>query len=195
MNPVLPRALILAAELLVFFVMTAFTSYFISHASAWQHGEGEAPPAQFPVIAFDGDRSRPEPRSYFVVPLSEWKETAVKRPGATLLLPEQAARMKIGDAGEASFTVSDETASGPSLSTSSGQAVELSWRTGAGEHIARYVARADGVEPRYLRVLGTNTFLAGAVIGFLAGVLAGRALRRRWVARPVYASAPPQKQE
>jgi hypothetical protein len=186
MNPVVPRALILAAELLVFFIMTAFTSYFISHASAWQHGEGEAPPAQFPVIAYDGDRSSPEPRNYFVVPLSEWKETAVKRPGATLLLPERAARMKIGDAGEASFTVSDETAST--------QSVELSWRTGAGEHVARYVARAEGVEPRYLRMLGTNTFLAGAVIGFLAGVLAGRALRRRWVARPVYASAPPQKQ-
>jgi hypothetical protein len=72
--------------------------------------------------------------------------------------------------------------------------VELNWRTGGGEHVARYVARADGVEPRYLRMLGTNTFLGGAVIGFLAGVMVGRALRRRLLARPAYVAAPQQKQ-
>jgi hypothetical protein len=202
MNPVVLRALILVAELMVFFIMTAFTSYFISHATAWQHGEDKAPPAQFPVIAYDGDRDRPDPRNYFVVRLSEWKGVAEKRPQATPLLPERAARMKIGDAGEASFTVTDEPASGqvpstgPSteLRTGSRQIVELSWRTGGGDYLARYVAREAGVEPRYLRTLGTNTFLAGAVIGFLAGVMVGRGLRRRWVARPVYAaSAPPQK--
>jgi hypothetical protein len=186
MNPVVLRALILATELLVFFIVTGFTSYFISYASAWQHGDGEAPPAQFPVIVFDGDRGRPAPGNYFVVRLSEWKAVAEKRPQATPLLPERAARMKIGDAGEASFTVTDEPASG--------QAVELNWRTGGGEHVARYVARADGVEPRYLRMLGTNTFLGGAVIGFLAGVMVGCALRRRLLARPAYVAAPQQKQ-
>jgi hypothetical protein len=186
----------------VFFLVTAFTSYFISHASAWQQGEGTTPPAQFPVIAYDGDRGRPDARGYFVVPLSEWKGVAEKRPGATLLLPERAARVKIGDGGEASFTVTDEPASGQAASTGpstalrtgSGQVVELNWRTGAGEQVARYLARADGAEPRYLRMLGTNTFLGGAVIGFLTGVMVGRALRRRLLARPMYAAAPPQKQ-
>lgn len=196
MNPVVLRALILATELLVFFIVTAFTSYFISHASAWQHGEGEAPPAQFPVIAYDGDRGRPDPKNYFVVQLNEWKAVAEKRPGASLFLPERAARVKIGDAGEASFTVFDDPASGPSteLRTGSGQVVELNWRIGGSEHVARYVARVDGIEPRYLRMLGTNTFLGGAVIGFLTGVMVGRALRRRLLARPVYMAAPPQKQ-
>ncbi|HSC96667.1 MAG TPA: hypothetical protein VLC73_17030 [Burkholderiales bacterium] len=192
MNPVVLRALILVTELLVFFIMTAFTSYFISHATAWQHGEGEAPPAQFPVIAYDGDRSRPNPRNYFVVRLGEWKGVAEKRPQATPLLPERIARMKIGDAGEASFTVTDEPASGQAPSTGSGQVpssgpgqiVELNWRAGGGDYVARYVARETGIEPRYLRMLGTNTFLGGAVIGFLAGVMVGRGLRRRFLARP-----------
>jgi hypothetical protein len=186
MNPVVLRALILGTELLVFLTVTAFASYFISHASAWQHGEGEKPPAHFPLIAFDGERGRPEPRDYFVVPWSEWQEVAGKRPGATLLLPERAARVKIGDAGEASFTVSEEPASG--------QAVELNWRTGGGDHVARYVARAGSVEPRYLRTLGTNIFLGGALVGFFTGVMIGRALRRRFLTRPVYTAPTPQKQ-
>ena len=202
MNPVVLRALILGTELLVFLTVTAFASYFISHASAWQHGEGEKPPAHFPLIAFDGERGRPEPRDYFVVPWSEWQEVAGKRPGATLLLPERAARVKIGDAGEASFTVSEEPASGqapstgPStgLRTGSGQVVELNWRTGGGDHVARYVARAGSVEPRYLRTLGTNIFLGGALVGFFTGVMIGRALRRRFLTRPVYTAPTPQKQ-
>ena len=194
MNPVVLRALILGTELLVFFVVTAFTSYFISHASAWQPGEGGTPPAQFPVIGYDGDRSRVEPRNYFVVRLSEWKDAAGKRPQATLLLPERTARVKIGDAGEASFTVSGEPAPGQAPATGSGQLVDLNWRTGGNEYVARYMAREAVVEPRYLRTLGTNTFLGGAVVGFLTGVLVGRALRRRWLARPVYVPAPPQKQ-
>lgn len=191
MNPVVLRALILATELLVFFIVTTFMSYFISHASAWQHAEGETPPAQFPVIAYDGDRSRPEARNYFVVLLSEWKGVAEKRPGATLLLPERAARIKIGDAGEASFTVSEEPAA---PSSGSGQAVELNWRTRGAEYVARYFAQTGSVEPRYLRTLGINTFLGGAVVGFLTGVLIGRAMRRRWLTRRVYAVPPPQKQ-
>ena len=111
MNPAVVRGLILATELVVFFLVTAFTSYFISLASAWQHAQGESPPARFPVIAFEGDRDRPEPRNYFVVPWNEWQEVAEKRPAATLLLPERAASMRIGDTGEAAFTVTEEPGS------------------------------------------------------------------------------------
>ena len=174
MNPAVVRALILATELVVFLLVTAITSYFISHASAWQHTLGESPPARFPVIAFEGDRDRPEPRNYFVVPWSEWQGVAEKRPAATLLLPERTATIKIGDAGDASFTVMDEP--------ESRQAVELRWRTAGGEQEARYIAQAGSIEPRYLRTLGTDTLLMGAAVGFLTGLFMGRALRRRWLA-------------
>jgi hypothetical protein len=176
MNPAVMRGSILATELVVFFMVTAFTSYFIAHASAWQLVQDEMPPAQFPVIAYDGDRDRPEPRNYFVVQLSEWPGVAEKRPAATLLLPERAASIKIGDAGEASFTVTEEPGSR--------QAVELKWRTGGGEQEARYIAQARSIEPRYLRTLGTQTLLMGAAVGFLTGLFTGRAMRRRWLARP-----------
>jgi len=176
MNPAAMRAAILAIELMVFFIVTAFTAYFISHASALQFAAGDAPPAQFPVIAYDGDRGRPEPRNYFVVLLGEWQGVAEKRPAATLLLPERAASIKIGDAGEASFTVNEEPGSR--------QAVELRWRTRGGEQEARYIAQARSIEPRYLRTLGTQTLLMGAAVGFLTGLFTGRALRRRWLARP-----------
>lgn len=170
------RASILTIELVVFFMVTAFTSYFIAHASAWQFAQGETPPALFPIIAYDGDRDRPEPRNYFVVPLSEWQDVAEKRPTATLHLPERAASIKIGDAGEATFAVTEEPGSR--------QAVELRWRTGAGEQDARYIAQARSIEPRYLRTLGTQTLLMGAAVGFLTGLFTGRAMRRRWLARP-----------
>ena len=176
MNPAGLRAFILALELMVFFIVTAFTSYFISHASALQLAAGDAPPAQFPVIAYDGDRGRPQPQNYFVVPWSEWQGVAGKRPAATLLLPERAASIKIGDAGKASFTVIEEPGSR--------QAVELRWRTGGGEQEARYIAQAQSIEPRYLRTLGTDTLLMGAAVGFLTGLFTGRAMRRRWLARP-----------
>jgi hypothetical protein len=176
MNPAVLRGSILAIELMVFFIVTAFTSYFISHASAWQLAQGETPPAQFPVIAYDGDRGRPEPQNYFVVPWSEWQGVAEKRPAATLLLPERAASLKIGDAGEASFTVTEEPGSR--------QAVVLKWRTGGGEQEARYIAEARSIEPRYLRTLGTQTLLMGAAVGFLTGLFTGRAMRRRWLAQP-----------
>ena len=184
MNPAVLRGSILAIELMVFFIVTAFASYFISHASAWQLAQGEAPPAQFPVIAYDGDRSRPEPRNYFIVPWSEWEGTVEKRPAATLLLPERSARVKIGDAGEASFTVTEEPGSR--------QAVALKWRAGGGEQEARYSVQAQSIEPRYLRTLGTQTLLMGAAVGFLTGLFAGRAMRRRWLAQPGTFAPPAQ---
>jgi hypothetical protein len=185
MNPAVLRAAVLATELVVFLVVMAFTSYFISQASAWQPAHGEAAPARFPVIAYEGDRERPEPRNYFVVPWSEWQGVAEKRPGATLLLPERAATVKVGDAGEAAFKVTD--------APGSRQAVELKWRTGGGEQEAHYVAEARSIEPRYLRTLGTDTLLMGAAVGFLAGLFTGRALRRRWLAQPGYVVPPAPK--
>lgn len=176
MNRTFLRAAVLATELVVFLLVTASTSYFISQAGAWQHAQGEAPPARFPVIAYEGDRSRPDPRNYFVVAWNEWPGAAEKRPAASLLLPERAATVTIGDAGEASFTVTDES--------DSRQAVELRWRTGGGEQEARYIAQAQDIEPRYLRTLGTDTLLMGAAVGFLTGMFTGRALRRRWLAQP-----------
>ena len=184
MNPAVVRGLILATELVVFFLVTAFTSYFISLASAWQHAQGESPPARFPVIAFEGDRDRPEPRNYFVVPWNEWQEVAEKHPAATLLLPERAASMRIGDTGEAAFTITEEPGSR--------QAVELKWRTGGGEQEARYIAQAGSIEPRYLRTLGTDTLLMAAAVGFLTGVFTGRVMRRRWLAQPGTLAPPPQ---
>ena len=193
MNRTFLRAAVLATELVVFLLVTAFTSYFISQASAWQHAPGEAPPARFPVIAYDGDRDRPELRNYFVVPWSEWSGVAEKRPAANLLLPQRAATVKIGDAGEASFTVTDVPESRQAPSTGSGQAVELRWRTGGGEQEAHYIAEAKGIEPRYLRTLGTDTLLMGAAVGFLTGMFTGRGLRRRWLAQQGTIAAVPPK--
>ncbi|MGH8702591.1 MAG: hypothetical protein ACREVR_15680 [Burkholderiales bacterium] len=184
MSPAVLRAGVLAAELAVFLMVTAFTSYFISHASAWQHAPGEAPPARFPVIAFEGDRDRPEPRNYFVVPLGEWQGVSEKRPAATLLLPERGATITMDDGGAASFTVAGEPGSR--------QAVELTWRTGGGEQKASYIAQAGSIEPRYLRTLGTQTLLMGAAVGFLTGLFTGRALRRRWLAQPGTFAPPTQ---
>jgi hypothetical protein len=160
----------------VFFVVTAFTAYFISYAAALSFAPGDAPPAQFPVIAYDGDRARPAAGSYFVVPWNEWEAAAGKRPGASLLLPERAATIKIGEAGEASFTLIDQA--------ESRQTVELTVRTAGGEQQVRYLARAGAIEARYMRTLGTQTLLMGAAAGFVAGLIAGRALRRRFLARP-----------
>ena len=185
MNPAVMRASILATELMVFFIVTAFTAYFISHASALQLAPGDAPPAQFPVIAYDGDRDRPAPKNYIVVPWSEWQSIAEQRPNASLLLPERAGTIKIGDAGEATYTVTDDA--------ESRQSVELTWRTGGGEQQARYVAEARSIEPRYLRTLGTDTFLTSVFAGFIAGLFAGRAMRRRWLAQPGRIVSPPPR--
>ncbi len=177
MNPAAVRAAILIAELMVFFIVTAFMTYFISYAGALELSPGEAPPAQFPVIAFDGERNRPEPKSYLVVPWSEWEGVAAKRPGASLLLPERAASIQLGTT-EASFTTA---AAGESR-----QNVELTWRSAGGEQQVRYVAQARSIEPRYYRTISTNTFLVGAAAGFVAGLYLGRVLRRRWLSQPGY---------
>ncbi|HEY7742882.1 MAG TPA: hypothetical protein VIA19_07535 [Burkholderiales bacterium] len=183
MNPSVRRAAVLATELVVFFLVTAFTSYFLSHAAAWRHEQDDKPPARFPVIAFEGDRERPQAQNYFVVPWSEWQAAVEKRPAATLLLPERSATIPMGDAGEASFTAADVPGSGQAPTTGPAQVVELKWRTGGGEQHATYLAQAGSIEPRYLRTLGTDTFLTGAAVGFLTGLFTGRALRRRWLAR------------
>jgi hypothetical protein len=191
MNPAFLRAAVLATELVVFFLVTAFTSYFLSHAAAWQRGQDDKPPARFPVIAFEGNPERPEPQNYFVVPWSEWQAAVEKRPAATLLLPERSAAIRIGDAGEATFTATDVPGSGQAPTAGPAQIVELKWRTGGGEQHATYLARAGSIEPRYLRTLGTDTLLMGAAVGFLTGLFTGRGLRRRWLAQPV-SFAPPR---
>ncbi|HET9404594.1 MAG TPA: hypothetical protein VFO57_08430 [Burkholderiales bacterium] len=177
MNPAALRAAILAAELLVFFAVTAFMTYFISYAGALHPEPGDAPPAHFPVIAYDGDRKRPEPKGYRVMPWSEWERTAQQRPGASLLLPERNARMPIGET-EVSFTVTADN--------ESRQSVDLTWRTPGGEQQVRYDAQARSIEPRYYRAVSSDTFLIAAGAGFIAGLFVGRVLRRRWLAQPGY---------
>ena len=177
LNPAGLRAAILAVELMVFFAVTAFTTYFISYAGALHLEPGAAAPAHFPVIAYDGDRKRPEPKGYLVVPWSEWERTAEKRPGASLLLPERAARIPMGKS-EASFAVDGKS--------ESRQRVELTWRAQSEEQQVRYDAQARSIEPLYYRTVSTRTFLVGAAAGFVAGLLAGRTLCRRWLAQPGY---------
>lgn len=181
LNPAAVRAAILIAELVTFFLVTAFITYFISYAGALELSPEEAPPAQFPVIAFDGDRKRPEPKHYLVMPWSEWEGVAAKRPGASLLLPERAARFEFGDT-EASFTTAG--------AGESRQNVELTWRSAGGERQVRYVAHARSIEARYYRTISTNTFLIGAAAGFVAGLYLGRVLRRRWLVQPGYLAPP-----
>lgn len=170
------RVGILIVELMVFLTVAAFTAHFISHASALEPAPGEAPPPQFPVIVYEGDRARPAPNGYQVMTWSEWQKGAERRSGATFLLPERAATVRIGEAGEASFTSREMEASR--------QSVELRWRTGGGEQEARYIAQARTIEPQSLRTLGTQTLLMGAAVGFVAGLFTGRAMRRRWLAVP-----------
>lgn len=176
MNPAAIRVAILIIELMVFFVVTAFTTYFVSHAGALSFAPGEAPPGRFPVIAYDGDRARPEAKNYVVVPWSEWDGLAKKRPGASLLLPEPAATVRIGDAGDARFKVTGQA--------ESEQSVELTWRTAGEEQQVRYLAQSGTIEPRYYRAATGTTLLLGAAVGFVAGLLIGRAMRRRWLAQP-----------
>jgi hypothetical protein len=174
-TPGAKRIAILISELMVFLITTAFTAYFIAHAGALHFVPGDAPPAEFPVIAYDGDRAKPVPGNYRVMPWSEWEGYASGRPGASLLLPERAATLPIGDT-EAAFEAKDEA--------DSRQAVELTWRTAGGEQHARYLAQARAIEPRYLRTLGSQTFLMSIVVGFIAGLFTGRVLRRRWLTQP-----------
>jgi hypothetical protein len=179
LNPSARRIAILISELMVFLIATAFTAYFLSHAGALQLAPGDTTPAQFPVIAYDGDRSRPQPGNYRVIPWGKWEAFSAGKPGASLLLPEPAAsNIKIGEGGEASFTATDEG--------ESRQLVELTWRTGGGEQFARYVALDRGIEARYLRTLGCQTLFMSVLAGFVAGLMVGRVLRRRWLAQPGY---------
>ena len=111
MNPAARRIAILISELMVFLIGSAFTAYFLSHAGALQLAPGDATPEQFPVIAYEGDRANPQPGNYRVMPWGEWEAFAAGKPGASLLLPEPAVTVKIGEIGEASFTAADETRS------------------------------------------------------------------------------------
>ena len=178
------RAAILVAELVTFFLVTALMAYFISHAGALRFAPGQPPPAPFPVIALDGDRAKPEARNYRLLPWSEWETFAGTRPGASLLLPERSGTLQLGNNGEASFRVTAEA--------DAKQAVELVWRRDGGEQEARYVAQARSLEPQYLRTLGNQTLLISAAVGFLTGLFAGRAMRRRWLAQPApFVPSPP----
>lgn len=176
MNLAWARAAILVIELLVFFTVTAFAAYFISHASAIRPAPGEATPPHFPVIAYEGDRDRPAASGYRVVPWSEWETLARRHPGLSLLLPQRQATVRIGESGEASFVSTEVSAAR--------QSVELRWRSDRGELEARYLAQERAIEPLLLRTMETQTFLVAAAAGFVAGLMAGRALRRRWLAVP-----------
>ena len=134
MGPSARRIAILITELMVFFIVTAFTTQFISHAGALQMTPGDKPPAYFPVIGYDGDRARPDPKHYLVVPWSEWEGLAAKRPGATLLLPERTGKIRIGENNNAEFTAEPDG--------ESRQAVELRWTSNNSEQQVRYVAGA-----------------------------------------------------
>jgi len=181
MNPAALRAAVLVVELMVFFLVTAMLVYFLSYAGALEMTESDTPPAHFPVIAYDGDRQRPDPKNYLVVSWAEWQSMGGKRPGASLLLPERAGRLRLGDS-EAIFSATDEK--------DARQLVELTWRGSGGEQQVRYVAETRMISPRYYRAVSTTTFLIGAAAGFVAGMMAGRTLRRRWLARPGYFAPP-----
>lgn len=175
MNPFASRVAILITELVVFLGVTAIMTYFISFASAPEFAAGAVPPADFPVIAYDGDRDRPESKSYLVVPWSEWEGLAGKRPGASLLLPERSGALQLGEY-VASFTVTGNGASR--------QTVELVWRSGSEERRARYVTQGRGVEPRDFRTITSKTVILGGMAGFAFGMLIGKLLRRRLPLRP-----------
>ena len=71
--------------------------------------------------------------------------------------------------------------------------MELTWRTGAGEQYARYVAQERGIEARYLRTLGSQTLLMSVLAGFVAGLMVGRTLRRRLLVQPATFTPPALK--
>jgi len=181
MSPSAKRIAVLISELMVFLIGSAFTAYFLSHAGALQLAPGEATPALFPVIAYDGDRAKPQPGNYRVMQWQEWEAYAAGKPGASLLLPEPAGTsLKIGD-GEASFTATAHDGK---------QRVELSWRASGGEQFARYVAQERVIEAQYLRTLGSQTLLTSVLAGFVAGLMVGRVLRKRWLTQPGYLVPP-----
>lgn len=176
MNLAALRALILVVELLTFLVATAALTYFISFVAAPEFAPGSEPPADFPVIVYDGDRERPEAKGYRVMPWSDWQTYVENNPAASLLLPEPSRAVQVGDRDQASFSVTkgDETR----------QTVELTWRSGSEERRALYLAQARALEARSLHTINTRTFLLAALGGFGAGMLIGRFMRRRWLPRP-----------
>lgn len=176
MNPFVSRVAILITELVVFLAVTALMTYFISFASAPEFAAGAAPPAEFPIIAYDGNREKPEPKNYLVVPWREWEGLTGKRPGASLLLPERFAIIQVGD-NVATFTVTEDG--------TSRQTVELVWRTSGEERRTRYATEGRGVEPRDFRTITAKTVILGGMAGFAAGMLIGKLLRRRLPLRPV----------
>ena len=178
MGPSATRIAILITELVVFFIVTAFTTHFISNAGALRMEPADKPPAYFPVITYDGDRARPDAKNYRVVPWSDWEGLAAKRPGASLLLPEPAGKLSLGDNGSAAFTAAPDG--------DSRQSVELHWTSQSTEQHVLYSAQARTIEPRHYRTVTTNTLLLGAAVGFVAGLFVGRTLRRRWLAQPGY---------
>ena len=182
MSPAAKRIAVLISELMTFVIGSAFTAYFLSHAGALQLAPGEPTPAQFPVIAYEGDRGKPHPGNYRVMPWQEWEAYAAGKPAASLLLPEPAGTsLRIGD-GEASFTAAAQDGK---------QRVELTWRSGGGEQVARYIAQERSIEAQYLRTLGSQTLLTSVLAGFVAGLMVGRVLRKRWLAQPGYVVPPP----
>jgi len=185
MGPSATRIAILITELMVFLITTAFVTYFVSHAGALQLAPTDKPPAYFPVIAYDGNRERPDAKSYLVVPWSEWEGLAAKRPGASLLLPERSGSVKFDENSKASFIAEPNG--------EERQSVALTWTANNGEQQVRYVAQARTIEPNYFRTVTTNTLLLGAAIGFVTGLLVGRGMRRRWLGQPSFYAPPPPK--
>jgi hypothetical protein len=178
MNPTATRVSILIAELMTFFIVTAFTVQFISHAGALELAPTDQPPASFPVIAYEGDRAKPDAKNYRVMPWSEWEKLAATQTGASLLLPEAGGKLKLGDKGSAEFSAK---ADGEAR-----QSVELRWTGNSAEQQVRYTARERTIEPHYFRNLTTITLFFGGGLGFLAGMYLGRVLRRRWLGQPGY---------
>jgi|SRR5882672_2064272 len=178
LSPATARIAILITELMVFFIVTAAMTFFLSYAGALQMAPGETPAAQFPVIAYEGDRNRPDPKNYRVMPWNEWKSLVEKNPGASLLLPERSGDIRLGDGSRVTFASTEES--------DARQSVELKWMGDGGERHVRYVAQARDIEPNYFRTVTSNTFLLGAAAGFVAGLFVGRVLRRRWLAQPGY---------
>jgi hypothetical protein len=176
MTPAAARVAILIIELMTFFMGTALLSYFIAYASALEPAAGEAPPPQFPVIVFEGDRANPTSAHYHVMTWSEWEKRAAQKPGASLLLPESGATLSLPDNARAAFTAAP--------APDDGQSIELRWHTGSGEQVARYVAQARAIQPLYVRTLSAQTLLTSAIAAFVLSLFLGRSLRRRWLAQP-----------
>jgi hypothetical protein len=177
MSPSAARIAILIAELMVFLIVTTFVVQFISYAGALQLAPTDKPPDNFPVIAYHGDRARPDAKNYKVMPWSEWEKLAGNQPGASLLLPEDSGKLKLGER-SATFTAK---ADGDSR-----QSVELYWMGNNTEQQVRYTARERTIEPHYYRNISTTTLFLGGALGFVVGMVVGRILRRRWLAQPGY---------